>query len=176
MLRLRSWKWLLIFQLVLLEREFVCSRMFPSIHMLDCYCSIHHIRRPGAILHPGTLVATLELDDSSQVQAAKKSTDTLPQHKITTGCGEKVHQVGLGVDVLFQLELWSLANCLWVSPACIWSITKAYILKLEQSCIIIMVWCLLSTRCTSPQRWVLCTWWQGLESNKSLTTRTRWPL
>ncbi|XP_064397695.1 acetyl-CoA carboxylase-like isoform X2 [Halichondria panicea] len=55
--------------------------------------TIHHVRRPGAILHPGTLVATLDLDDSSQIQAAQRSTDTLPQHKTASGCGDKVHQV-----------------------------------------------------------------------------------
>ena len=61
--------------------------------------SIHHVRRPGAILHPGTLVATLDLDDPSQVQAAKRYTDTLPQLNKTSGCGEKVHQVRVSVGV-----------------------------------------------------------------------------
>ena len=55
--------------------------------------SIHHVRRPGAILHPGTLVATLDLDDPSRVREAKKSTDVLPQMKEQSGRGDKVHQV-----------------------------------------------------------------------------------
>ena len=43
--------------------------------------SIHHVRQPGAILHPGTLVSRLELDDSSCVRHAKAFTGPLPKSK-----------------------------------------------------------------------------------------------
>ena len=55
--------------------------------------SLHHIKCPGAILHPGTLVARLDLDDPSSVCQAKLHTDPLPVCRTGKMQGCKVHQV-----------------------------------------------------------------------------------
>ena len=56
--------------------------------------SLHHIKCPGAILHPGTLVARLDLDDPSSVCQATLYTEPLPVCKTDkTQAGSKVHQV-----------------------------------------------------------------------------------
>ena len=54
---------------------------------------LHHVKRVGAILHAGTVVAHLDLDDPSKVKRAQRTTQTLPQHTNQTGRGDKVHQV-----------------------------------------------------------------------------------
>lgn len=55
--------------------------------------SLHHVKRVGAILHAGTVVANLDLDDPSKVKKARRTSQTLPQYRSQTGRGEKVHQV-----------------------------------------------------------------------------------
>ena len=55
--------------------------------------SLHHVKRPGAILHPGTLVARLDLDDPSKVQQAKKFTGPLPPNSGQKIRGDKISQV-----------------------------------------------------------------------------------
>lgn len=55
--------------------------------------SLHHIKCPGAILHPGTLVARLDLDDPSSVCQATLYTQPLPVCKTDKTQGSKVHQV-----------------------------------------------------------------------------------
>lgn len=56
-------------------------------------CSIHIVKRPGAILHPGTLVATLEIDDPDRIKQAKKSTTKFPQKTGHGVRGDKINQV-----------------------------------------------------------------------------------
>ena len=55
--------------------------------------SLHHIKCAGAILHPGTLVARLDLDDPSSVYQATLYTQPLPMCKTDKTQGSKVHQV-----------------------------------------------------------------------------------
>ena len=55
--------------------------------------SIHFVKRPGAILHPGTLVATLAIDDPSRIKQAKKATAKLPQQRSQSARGDKINQV-----------------------------------------------------------------------------------
>ena len=61
------------------------------------YCnsfSLHQLKRPGAILHPGTIVARVELDDESSVKQAVPFTGTLPTSSPEQKShGEKVNQV-----------------------------------------------------------------------------------
>ena len=62
--------------------------------MIMCCLSLHHIKCPGAILHPGTLVARLDLDDPSSVSQAILYTEPLPVCKTDkTQAVTKVHQV-----------------------------------------------------------------------------------
>ena len=62
--------------------------------------SIHHKKQPGAILHPGTLVAILDLDDASCITKALPFTGSLPQ-------GKK-ESVSLKSNQLFQAAVQSL--------------------------------------------------------------------
>lgn len=62
--------------------------------------SIHHKKQSGAILHPGTLVAKLDLDDASSVTRAVPFSGSLPQGKKET--------VGLKSNQLFQAAVQSL--------------------------------------------------------------------
>ena len=61
---------------------------------------IHHKKQPGAILHPGTLVAILDLDDASCITKALPFTGSLPQ-------GKK-ESVSLKSNQLFQAAVQSL--------------------------------------------------------------------
>lgn len=54
---------------------------------------LHHIKCAGAILHPGTLVARLDLDDPSSVYQATLYTQPLPMCKTDKTQGSKVHQM-----------------------------------------------------------------------------------
>ena len=69
------------------------------IHFI-IFTSIHHKKQPGAILHPGTLVAKLDLDDASSVTKAVPFSGSLPQGKKET--------VGLKSNQLFQAAVQSL--------------------------------------------------------------------
>ena len=56
------------------------------------------MKRVGAILHAGTVVANLDLDDPSKVKKAQKTDQTLPQYNNQTGRGDKVHQVSVFIE------------------------------------------------------------------------------
>lgn len=69
-----------------------------------CY-SVHYVKRPGAVLDGGSVVAHLDLDDPSRVQQAQSFTGTLPQPQAPPTHGEKLHQ-------LFQSTRAELENIL----------------------------------------------------------------
>ncbi|KAM6049506.1 acetyl-CoA carboxylase 1 isoform 3-T4 [Chlamydotis macqueenii] len=54
---------------------------------------IHYVKRPGAVLDPGCVIAKLQLDDPSRVQQAELHTGTLPQIQSTALRGEKLHRI-----------------------------------------------------------------------------------
>lgn len=64
-------------------------------------CSLHHVKRPGAILHPGTLVARLDLDDPTRVKQAARHQGTFSENRghALKIQGDKVHQVIVRVRV-----------------------------------------------------------------------------
>uniref|UniRef100_A0A8C3LQW7 acetyl-CoA carboxylase n=1 Tax=Chrysolophus pictus TaxID=9089 RepID=A0A8C3LQW7_CHRPC len=51
---------------------------------------IHYVKRPGAVLDPGCVIAKLQLDDPSR---AELHTGTLPQIQSTALRGEKLHRI-----------------------------------------------------------------------------------
>lgn len=67
--------------------------------------SVHYVKRPGAVLDGGSVVANLDLDDPSRVQQAQSFTGTLPQPQAPPTHGEKLHQ-------LFQSTRAELENIL----------------------------------------------------------------
>ena len=70
--------------------------------------SLHYVKRPGAILHPGMLVARIDLDDPSHVRQAEKFLGPLPSApKLSESQKAKVHQV----EPLIPLS----SHCLWKS-------------------------------------------------------------
>nr|XP_025745134.1 acetyl-CoA carboxylase 2 isoform X3 [Callorhinus ursinus] len=54
---------------------------------------VKYIKRPGAMLEAGCVVARLELDDPSKVHPAKPFTGELPSQQTLPIMGEKLHQV-----------------------------------------------------------------------------------
>uniref|UniRef100_A0A8C0BI87 acetyl-CoA carboxylase n=1 Tax=Buteo japonicus TaxID=224669 RepID=A0A8C0BI87_9AVES len=54
---------------------------------------IHYVKRPGAALDPGCVIAKLQLDDPSRVQQAELHTGALPQIQSTALRGEKLHRI-----------------------------------------------------------------------------------
>ncbi|KAG8521239.1 Acetyl-CoA carboxylase 2 [Galemys pyrenaicus] len=54
---------------------------------------VQYIKRPGAVLEAGCVVARLELDDPSKVHSAEPFTGELPPQQTLPILGEKLHQV-----------------------------------------------------------------------------------
>ena len=57
------------------------------------FFSVHFVKRPGAVLDAGSVIARLDLDDPSRVQQAKLFTGTLPASHNPLNWGERLHQV-----------------------------------------------------------------------------------
>ena len=66
--------------------------MLPLFHCCLFY-SVHYVKRPGAVLDGGSIVANLDLDDPSRVQQAQSFTGKLPQPQAPPTHGEKLHQI-----------------------------------------------------------------------------------
>ncbi|XP_030632156.1 acetyl-CoA carboxylase isoform X2 [Chanos chanos] len=54
---------------------------------------VHFVKRAGAVLEAGCVIARLELDDPSRVRKAELYTGVLPQFQPGSLCGEKLHRV-----------------------------------------------------------------------------------
>uniref|UniRef100_A0A8C0V4H0 acetyl-CoA carboxylase n=1 Tax=Cyanistes caeruleus TaxID=156563 RepID=A0A8C0V4H0_CYACU len=54
---------------------------------------LHYIKRPGALLEAGCIIARLQLDDPSKVKPAQPFTGSLPAQQTLPITGEKQHQV-----------------------------------------------------------------------------------
>ncbi|ETE58215.1 hypothetical protein L345_16064, partial [Ophiophagus hannah] len=68
---------------------------------------IHYVKRPGAALEPGCIIAKMQLDDPSRVQQAELHTGTLPQIQSTALRGEKLHRIFHYVfDNLLNVKNW----------------------------------------------------------------------
>ncbi|KAF6025259.1 hypothetical protein EB796_016427 [Bugula neritina] len=53
---------------------------------------IHYVKRAGAVLATGSLIAKLELDDINKVQKSKKSESVFPEFNSSSIAGDKLHQ------------------------------------------------------------------------------------
>nr|DBA33810.1 TPA: hypothetical protein GDO54_001441 [Pyxicephalus adspersus] len=72
--------------------EIEVMKMVMTLTAMESGC-IHYVKRPGAVLEPGCVIAKLQLDDPSRVQQAELHTGTLPQIHSTVLQGEKLHRV-----------------------------------------------------------------------------------
>uniref|UniRef100_A0A3B3QW45 acetyl-CoA carboxylase n=1 Tax=Paramormyrops kingsleyae TaxID=1676925 RepID=A0A3B3QW45_9TELE len=70
--------------------EIEVMKMVMTLNVQDSGC-VHFIKRPGAVLEPGCVVARLELDDPSRLHPA--SLQPLPAQQPLPIVGEKLHQV-----------------------------------------------------------------------------------
>ncbi|XP_078535903.1 acetyl-CoA carboxylase 1 isoform X1 [Lissotriton helveticus] len=72
--------------------EIEVMKMVMTLTAAESGC-IHYVKRAGAVLEPGCVIAKLQLDDPSRVQQAKLHTGTLPLIQSTALRGEKLHRV-----------------------------------------------------------------------------------
>ncbi|XP_041352027.1 acetyl-CoA carboxylase-like isoform X1 [Gigantopelta aegis] len=82
--------------------EIEVMKMVMELQVSECGC-IHFVKRPGAVLDPGSIVSRLHLDDPSRVQQAMPFEGSLPSLMNPPTHGMKLHQV-------FQRTLAQLQN------------------------------------------------------------------
>ncbi|XP_012813279.2 acetyl-CoA carboxylase 1 isoform X2 [Xenopus tropicalis] len=72
--------------------EIEVMKMVMTLTAVESGC-IHYVKRPGAALEPGCVIAKLQLDDPSRVQQAELHRGPLPLIHSTALRGEKLHRV-----------------------------------------------------------------------------------
>uniref|UniRef100_A0A4W5JZX3 acetyl-CoA carboxylase n=1 Tax=Hucho hucho TaxID=62062 RepID=A0A4W5JZX3_9TELE len=72
--------------------EIEVMKMVMTLTALESGC-IHYVKRPGAVLEPGCVIAKLQLDDPSRVQQAELYHGALPVIQAVALRGEKLHRV-----------------------------------------------------------------------------------
>uniref|UniRef100_A0A669EMX1 acetyl-CoA carboxylase n=1 Tax=Oreochromis niloticus TaxID=8128 RepID=A0A669EMX1_ORENI len=72
--------------------EIEVMKMVMTLTAAESGC-IHYVKRAGAALEPGCVIAKLQLDDPSRVQQAELYTGTLPSIQAVALRGEKLHRV-----------------------------------------------------------------------------------
>ncbi|XP_041957093.1 acetyl-CoA carboxylase isoform X3 [Alosa sapidissima] len=72
--------------------EIEVMKMVMSLTVEESGC-VHFVKRPGAVLEPGCMVARLELDDPSSIHPVELNTASLPPQEPLPIVGEKLHQV-----------------------------------------------------------------------------------
>ncbi|KAF5881624.1 acetyl-CoA carboxylase 2, partial [Clarias magur] len=72
--------------------EIEVMKMVMSLSVQESGC-IQFVKRPGALLVPGCVVARIDLDDPSTVQPVQLNTEPLPAQEPLPIVGEKLHQV-----------------------------------------------------------------------------------
>ncbi|XP_067350310.1 acetyl-CoA carboxylase 1 isoform X6 [Channa argus] len=72
--------------------EIEVMKMVMTLTAAESGC-IHYVKRAGAALEPGCVIAKLQLDDPSRVQQAELYTGALPSIQAVALRGEKLHRV-----------------------------------------------------------------------------------
>ncbi|XP_039612650.1 acetyl-CoA carboxylase 1 isoform X1 [Polypterus senegalus] len=72
--------------------EIEVMKMVMTLTAAESGC-IHYVKRAGAVLEPGCVIARLQLDDPSRVQQAELFTGYLPQIQSMALRGEKLHRI-----------------------------------------------------------------------------------
>ncbi|XP_061154933.1 acetyl-CoA carboxylase 1 isoform X2 [Syngnathus typhle] len=72
--------------------EIEVMKMVMTLTAVESGC-IHYVKRAGASLDPGCVIAKLQLDDPTRVQQADLHTGTLPSTQAVALRGEKLHRI-----------------------------------------------------------------------------------
>ncbi|XP_053725576.1 acetyl-CoA carboxylase isoform X1 [Synchiropus splendidus] len=72
--------------------EIEVMKMVMTLTVQQSGC-IHFVKRPGAVLQSGCVVAHMELDDPSSIHKVELNTATLPPQQPLPIIGEKLHQI-----------------------------------------------------------------------------------
>ncbi|XP_036953486.1 acetyl-CoA carboxylase isoform X2 [Acanthopagrus latus] len=72
--------------------EIEVMKMVMTLTVQQSGC-IHFVKRPGAVLEPGSVVARIDLDDHSSIHRVELNTAALPPQQPLPTVGEKLHQV-----------------------------------------------------------------------------------
>ncbi|XP_038146021.1 acetyl-CoA carboxylase isoform X2 [Cyprinodon tularosa] len=72
--------------------EIEVMKMVMTLTVQQSGC-IHFVKRPGAVLEPGCVMASMDLDDPSSIHKVELNTATLPPQQTLPMVGEKLHQV-----------------------------------------------------------------------------------
>ncbi|XP_061116348.1 acetyl-CoA carboxylase isoform X4 [Conger conger] len=72
--------------------EIEVMKMVMTLNVQESGC-VHFVKRPGAVLEAGGIVAHLELDDPSSLHPVELNTEVLPVQQPLPMTGEKLHQV-----------------------------------------------------------------------------------
>ncbi|XP_047674506.1 acetyl-CoA carboxylase 2 isoform X2 [Tachysurus fulvidraco] len=72
--------------------EIEVMKMVMTLTVQESGC-VHFVKRPGAVLEPGCVVAHIDLDDPSIIQPVQLNTQPLPAQEPLPTVGEKLHQV-----------------------------------------------------------------------------------
>ncbi|GIY74923.1 acetyl-CoA carboxylase [Caerostris extrusa] len=72
--------------------EIEVMKMVMTLTINESGC-IHFVKRPGAVLEAGTILARLELDDPSQMKRAQLFTGVFPNDNFSIWHGGKLNQI-----------------------------------------------------------------------------------
>ncbi|XP_063051128.1 acetyl-CoA carboxylase isoform X2 [Engraulis encrasicolus] len=72
--------------------EIEVMKMVMTLVVEESGC-VHYLKRPGAVLEPGCMVAHLELDDPSNIRPVELYTGMLPPQEPLPIVGDRLHQV-----------------------------------------------------------------------------------
>uniref|UniRef100_A0A8C7KY37 acetyl-CoA carboxylase n=1 Tax=Oncorhynchus kisutch TaxID=8019 RepID=A0A8C7KY37_ONCKI len=72
--------------------EIEVMKMVMTLTVVESGC-VHYVKRHGAVLEPGCVVARLDLDDPSNIQPVELNTASFPAQQPLPIVGEKLHQV-----------------------------------------------------------------------------------
>ncbi|XP_010875045.2 acetyl-CoA carboxylase isoform X2 [Esox lucius] len=83
--------------------EIEVMKMVMTLSVLESGC-IHYVKRHGAVLQPGCVVARVDLDDPSSIHPVELNRAPLPPQQPQPIAGEKLHQVfHMVLDNLFKV-------------------------------------------------------------------------
>ncbi|KAL6466122.1 hypothetical protein MHYP_G00262550 [Metynnis hypsauchen] len=89
--------------------EIEVMKMVMTLTVQESGC-VHFVKRPGAVLEPGCVVAHMDLDDPSSIHPVELNTQPLPAQEPLPMVGEKLHQVFH--NILENLEKMMDGYCL----------------------------------------------------------------